>query len=71
MIVIERARAEAPNMGLQTWPKEHIRQDDVTTSKNYLAAGEVEELNRLTSLLLDYLLDQVKLAWSDIAVAAP
>ena len=62
MIVIERARAEAPNMGLQTWPKEHIRQDDVTTSKNYLAAGEIEELNQLTSLLLDYLLDQVKLA---------
>ncbi len=61
MIVVERARADAPNMGLQTWAKEHVRQEDVTTSKNYLAHGEIEELNRLTSLLLDYLLDQVKL----------
>jgi hypothetical protein len=61
MIVMERADAAAPNMGLQTWPKDRIRQEDVTTSKNYLAHGEIEELNRLSSLLLDYLLDQVKL----------
>jgi hypothetical protein len=61
MILVERADADAPNMGLQTWPKDNIRQADVIVSKNYLATGESEELSRVTSLLLDYLLDQLKI----------
>ena len=61
MILAERANANAPNMGLQTWAKDNIRQADATVSKNYLAPGEADELNRVTSLLLDYLLDQLKI----------
>lgn len=60
MIVVGRANAAELNMGLQTWPGDRIRQEDVTTSKNYLARSEIEELNRLTTLLLDYLDDQLK-----------
>ncbi len=61
MLLMGRANADAPDMGLRTWPGENIRQADVTVSKNYLDPGEAEELNRVTSLLLDYLLDQLKI----------
>lgn len=57
-IVRARADAKAPNMGLQTWPNDNIRRSDVATSKNYLADGEVKELNRLTTILLDIFEDQ-------------
>ncbi|MBV5325490.1 MAG: virulence RhuM family protein, partial [Rhodospirillaceae bacterium] len=50
-----------PNMGLQTWPQDNIRKADVVVSKNYLAAGEVKELNRLTTILLDIFEDQLDL----------
>ena len=61
MIVMSRADATKPNMGLRTWPKDAIRQQDALHSKNYLGQAEIEELNRLTTLLLDYLIDQLKL----------
>lgn len=60
-IVAARADREAPNMGLQTWPSEQIRKQDVATAKNYLAAAEIRELNRLTSILLDIFEDQLDL----------
>lgn len=53
-----RADAGRPNMGLQNWPNENIRKADVGTSKNYLAEGEIRELNRLTTILLDIFEDQ-------------
>lgn len=58
-VLKSRADAREPNMGLQTWPNENIRKADVTTSKNYLAKREIEELNRLTTILLDILEDQM------------
>lgn len=67
MILMERADADAPNMGLQTWPADRMRQEDVTTSKNDLARGEIDELNRLTALLLDYLDDQLKIGRIDMS----
>lgn len=60
-LLMERANADLPNMGLRTWAKENIRQADVTVSKNYLDPGEADELNRVTSLLLDYMIDQLKI----------
>lgn len=54
-----RADAKEPNMGLRTWSNENIRKSDVATSKNYLGEGEVRELNRLTTILLDIFEDQV------------
>ena len=54
-----RADADHPNMGLQTWPKDNIRKQDALVSKNYLADGEIRELNRLTTILLDIFEDQL------------
>ena len=60
-IVAERADASLPNMGLQSWPNDNIRKNDVGVSKNYLAQGEITELNRLTTILLDIFEDQLDL----------
>lgn len=60
-ILAARARADQPNMGLQTWPNDNVRKSDVTVSKNYLAEAEVKELNRLTTILLDIFEDQADL----------
>jgi hypothetical protein len=48
-------------MGLQTWPKDDIRKQDLTVSKNYLGEREIRELNRLTTILLDFFEDQLDL----------
>lgn len=60
-IVVARAKASDPNMGLQSWPNDNIRKSDVATSKNYLAQAEIDELNRLTTILLDIFDDQLKI----------
>jgi len=58
-LLIGRADAEKPNMGLQSWPKDEIRQQDALVAKNYLASPELKELNRLTTILLDIFDDQL------------
>nr|WP_298683177.1 RhuM family protein [uncultured Dongia sp.] len=58
-IIAARADQNAANMGLQTWPHDNIRKADVAVSKNYLAAAEIKELNRLTTILLDIFEDQL------------
>lgn len=60
-MVISRANAEHPNMGLRTWKGDHVTQADVDVSKNYLAEGELREFNRLTVILLDIFEDQLDL----------
>ncbi len=60
-IINARADHNRDNMGLQTWAKEDIRKADVAVSKNYLAEPEIRELNRLTTILLDILEDQMEL----------
>ncbi len=58
-IIKRRASSTSDNMGLTNWPNENIRKTDVSTSKNFLASGEVKELNRLTTILLDIFEDQL------------
>ncbi|MFC2967008.1 RhuM family protein [Acidimangrovimonas pyrenivorans] len=58
-IVATRADHEDENMGLQSWANDNIRKSDVTVSKNYLVEGEIRELNRLTTILLDIFEDQL------------
>jgi hypothetical protein len=58
-VLKHRADANEPNMGLTTWENDNIRKADVTVSKNYLGQREINELNRLTSILLDILEDQM------------
>ncbi|PHY19190.1 RhuM family protein [Caulobacter sp. BP25] len=55
----ERADADAPDMGLRSWPKDQIRQADAVIAKNYLAPTELKELNRLTDILLSIFEDQL------------
>jgi hypothetical protein len=61
MVLKDRADASMPNMGLQTWPKENIRQEDAINAKNYLGDYELRELNRLTTILLDIFEDQLEI----------
>lgn len=60
-IIAERADHRLPNMGLTNWPNENVRKQDALVSKNYLAEGEIRELNRLTTILLDIFEDQADL----------
>ncbi|MDR2865737.1 MAG: virulence RhuM family protein [Spirochaetaceae bacterium] len=56
-IVYHRANAEKPNMGLTTWknaPKGKIRKSDVSIAKNYLQKDELDNLNRIVTMYLDY-----------------
>jgi hypothetical protein len=41
-------------MGLTSWAGSRVRKSDVTVSKNYLNASELDELNRLTTMFLDF-----------------
>src|SRR3989339_1290801 len=56
-IIIKRASSEKQNMGLSTWknaPKGQIRKADVSIAKNYLNEKELEGLNRIITMYLDY-----------------
>ncbi len=56
-LIVERADATKPNMGLTTWeqfPNGKIIKADVTIAKNYLNEEEMDYLERIVSLYLDY-----------------
>ncbi|MBN2442354.1 MAG: virulence RhuM family protein [Spirochaetales bacterium] len=75
-IIIVRAHAEKPFMGVSTWkngPKGKIRKADLYIAKNYLTAREIHDLEHLTTMFLDYVLENLRelhpltLAdWSDV-----
>ena len=49
-----------PNMGLTSWKVGEVRKTDVTTAKNYLNEEEIDELNRIVVMWLDFAEDQAK-----------
>jgi hypothetical protein len=53
-IIQSRADATKPNMGLMTFPGEHPRKADIGVAKNYLGHEEIEALNLIVSLYLDF-----------------
>lgn len=53
-IIITRADATKPNMGLTSWAGDVPRRADVSTAKNYLAAEELEALNRIVNAYLEF-----------------
>ena len=56
-LIVERADANKENMGLTTWesaPDGKIIKADVTIAKNYLNEEEINYLERIVSLYLDY-----------------
>ena len=62
-IIAFRADSEKANMGLTSWknaPKGQIRKSDVSVAKNYLNETELDHLNRIVSMYLDYAENQAK-----------
>ncbi len=60
-IIYSRANAEKENMGLTTWknaPNGKINKTDVIVAKNYLTEKEIQNLNRIVTMYLDYAEDQ-------------
>ncbi|MGE5583052.1 MAG: virulence RhuM family protein [Bacillota bacterium] len=53
-LIYGRADASKPNMGLTNWKGGRIRKEDVSVAKNYLNQEELEKLNRIVSLYLDF-----------------
>lgn len=52
-IVLSRANADMPNMGLSSWKGNKVRRQDIITAKNYLTQDELDTLNRLTVIFLE------------------
>jgi len=56
-IVSKRAKSNKPHMGLTSWrkcPQGKIMPSDVTVAKNYLDKKELDHLNRIVTMYLDY-----------------
>jgi len=53
-VIAARADAGKPNMGLSSWIGAVPRKSDVTVAKNYLAADELDALNRIVSGYLEF-----------------
>lgn len=53
-LILARADANKPNMALTSWKGDRVRKGDVTISKNYLSADEVDTLNRLVTGFLEF-----------------
>jgi len=52
-IIMSRAKADLPNMGLTSWKGSRVRKEDIFIAKNYLYEDEIDTLNRLVTLFLD------------------
>lgn len=52
-IIVSRAKADLPNMGLTTWKGSRVRKEDIFIAKNYLNEDEIDTLNRMVALFLD------------------
>jgi len=59
-LVVKRADPKQPNMALQSWSGTRVRKHDVIVAKNYLKTEEVDELNRIVVMFLDFAEDQAK-----------
>ena len=62
-IIHSRASSAKPNMGLTNWqnsPLGKIRKSDVAIAKNFLNKDELDGLNRIVSMYLDYAENQAK-----------
>lgn len=56
-IIYSRADSQKVNMGLTTWknaPNGDIRKPDVSIAKNYLSQKEIDTLNRIVTMYLDF-----------------
>lgn len=59
-LIMKRADASKPNMGLTSWKGDKVRKQDVVVAKNYLSQEELRDLNRIVTMYLDYAETQAK-----------
>jgi hypothetical protein len=59
-LIVERADASRSNMGLTSWRGDVVRKGDVTVARNYLGEEEINELNRIVVMFLDFAEDQAR-----------
>ena len=59
-LIVARADADQPNMGLTTWKGSIVRKGDVIIAKNYLQTEEIESLDRLVDIFLTSAEERVK-----------
>jgi hypothetical protein len=59
-LIAGRADSGQPNMGLTAWKSGVVRKGDVTIAKNYLREDEIDELNRIVVMFLDFAEDQAR-----------
>ena len=59
-LIKSRANHLLPNMGLTNWKGDEVRKTDVTIAKNYLKEHEIDELNRIVVMWLDFAEDQAR-----------
>jgi len=65
-IIYQRVSSEKTNMGLTSWknaPKGAIRKTDVSIAKNFLNEKELDGLNRIVTMYLDYAEMQAQKEW--------
>jgi len=59
-LIAERANHALPNMGLSSWARSQVNMSDVRVAKNYLRDSEIDELNRIVVMWLDFAEDQAR-----------
>ena len=59
-LIVSRADANKPNMGLTTWKSSVVRKGDIIVAKNYLQKDEIDSLNRLVDIFLTSAEERVK-----------
>jgi len=59
-LIMGRANAGLPFMGLTAFKGDKPTKDEATTAKNYLNETEITQLNRIVSMYLDYAEDQAE-----------
>ena len=59
-LIVSRADASQPNMGLTTWKGSIVRKGDVIIAKNYLQNNEIDSLNRLVDIFITSAEERVK-----------
>jgi len=52
-LIVSRADAKKPDMGLTNWQGSVVRKQDITIAKNYLSEDELDSLNRLVVIFLE------------------
>ncbi len=53
-VIAERAAASKPNMGLTNWVGSNIRKSEIEIAKNYLMEDELNLLNRVVTMYLEF-----------------